>query len=62
VTTSHKPRHLQPATALFKGAAGNELIADVFGDTGQPVLLLHGGRFSDAVLDSSASSTAMPDA
>jgi pimeloyl-ACP methyl ester carboxylesterase len=36
-------RHLQPATAMFKGAAGNRLVADVYGETGQPVLLLHGG-------------------
>src|SRR5215212_6861828 len=36
-------RHLQPATAMFKGAAGNTLVADVYGDAGQPVLLLHGG-------------------
>src|ERR1051325_11049392 len=36
-------KHLQPATAMFKGAAGNRLVADVYGDTGQPVLLLHGG-------------------
>ena len=28
---------------MFKGAAGNTLVADVYGDTGQPVLLLHGG-------------------
>jgi pimeloyl-ACP methyl ester carboxylesterase len=28
---------------MFKGAAGNTLVADVFGDSGQPVLLLHGG-------------------
>jgi pimeloyl-ACP methyl ester carboxylesterase len=28
---------------MFKGAAGNTLVADVFGDAGQPVLLLHGG-------------------
>jgi pimeloyl-ACP methyl ester carboxylesterase len=28
---------------MFKGAAGNALVADVFGDAGQPVLLLHGG-------------------
>jgi pimeloyl-ACP methyl ester carboxylesterase len=28
---------------MFTGAAGNRLIADVFGDAGQPVLLLHGG-------------------
>jgi len=36
-------RHLQPATAIFKGAAGNRLVADVYGETGQPVMLLHGG-------------------
>ena len=36
-------KHLQPSTAIFKGAAGNTLVADVFGDAGQPVLLLHGG-------------------
>jgi pimeloyl-ACP methyl ester carboxylesterase len=36
-------KHLQSATALFKGAAGNRLVADVYGDGGQPVLLLHGG-------------------
>src|SRR5213078_3188352 len=34
---------LQPATAMFTGAAGNRLVADVYGDAGQPVLLLHGG-------------------
>jgi pimeloyl-ACP methyl ester carboxylesterase len=28
---------------MFKGAAGNTLVADMFGDAGQPVLLLHGG-------------------
>lgn len=36
-------RHLTPATATFIGAAGNKLVADVFGDSGSPVLLLHGG-------------------
>ena len=36
-------RHLSPATAAFIGAAGNKLVADVFGDSGSPVLLLHGG-------------------
>jgi pimeloyl-ACP methyl ester carboxylesterase len=36
-------RHLIPATATFIGAAGNKLVADVFGDSGSPVLLLHGG-------------------
>ncbi len=34
---------LQPATAMFAGAADNRLVADVYGDAGQPVLLLHGG-------------------
>jgi pimeloyl-ACP methyl ester carboxylesterase len=28
---------------MFKGAVGNRLVADVYGDAGQPVLLLHGG-------------------
>jgi pimeloyl-ACP methyl ester carboxylesterase len=36
-------KHLQPAVAIFTGAAGNRLVADVYGDAGQPVLLLHGG-------------------
>jgi pimeloyl-ACP methyl ester carboxylesterase len=36
-------RHLQAATALFTGAAGNRLLADAYGDAGPPVLLLHGG-------------------
>lgn len=36
-------RRLQPAAATFTGAAGNKLVADVFGDNGPPVLLLHGG-------------------
>lgn len=36
-------RRLEPATATFTGAAGNKLVADVFGDRGPPVLLLHGG-------------------
>jgi pimeloyl-ACP methyl ester carboxylesterase len=36
-------RHLQPATAIFTGAVGNRLIADVFGESGPAVLLLHGG-------------------
>jgi pimeloyl-ACP methyl ester carboxylesterase len=33
----------ESATALFTGAAGNRLVADMFGDTGPAVLLLHGG-------------------
>jgi len=41
--TIPKPRHVQPATALFTGAAGNRLVADVYGESGQAVLLLHGG-------------------
>jgi pimeloyl-ACP methyl ester carboxylesterase len=36
-------KHVQPSTAMLKGATGNTLVADVFGDTGQPVILLHGG-------------------
>jgi len=36
-------KHIQPSTAMLKGAAGNTLVADVFGDAGQPVMLLHGG-------------------
>ena len=41
--TGPKPRPVQPALATFIGAAGNRLAADVYGETGQPVLLLHGG-------------------
>ena len=41
--TSPKPRHVEAATALFTGAAGNRLVADVYGESGQAVLLLHGG-------------------
>jgi len=36
-------RHVEPATALFVGAGGNRLVADVYGEEGQVVLLLHGG-------------------
>jgi pimeloyl-ACP methyl ester carboxylesterase len=36
-------RHIEPASALFTGAGGNKLVADVFGDKGPAVLLLHGG-------------------
>jgi pimeloyl-ACP methyl ester carboxylesterase len=32
-----------PAKAIFTGASGNGLIADVFGEKGPAVLLLHGG-------------------
>jgi pimeloyl-ACP methyl ester carboxylesterase len=32
-----------PAKAIFTGASGNRLIADVFGERGPAVLLLHGG-------------------
>ncbi|MBV9956277.1 MAG: alpha/beta hydrolase [Pseudolabrys sp.] len=35
--------HPKPATADFTGAAHNRLIADVYGEDGPPVLLLHGG-------------------
>jgi pimeloyl-ACP methyl ester carboxylesterase len=33
----------EAATALFTGAAGNRLVADMLGDSGPSVLLLHGG-------------------
>jgi pimeloyl-ACP methyl ester carboxylesterase len=36
-------RRHRPATALFTGAGANKLVADVFGETGPTVLLLHGG-------------------
>jgi pimeloyl-ACP methyl ester carboxylesterase len=36
-------RHIAPAAAMFKGAAGNTLVGDVYGEEGRPVLLLHGG-------------------
>lgn len=36
-------RHIAPAAATFLGSAGNKLAADVFGDKGPAVLLLHGG-------------------
>ena len=36
-------RAISPAAAMFKGAGGNTLAADVYGEQGPPVLLLHGG-------------------
>src|SRR5204862_3398341 len=36
-------KHIRPSPAISTGAAGNRLVADVYGDGGQPVLLLHGG-------------------
>lgn len=36
-------RQMMPAAAMFKGADGNTLIGDVYGEDGPPVLLLHGG-------------------
>jgi len=36
-------KHVTPATATFIGSSGNELVADVFGDHGPSVILLHGG-------------------
>ena len=36
-------RPIAPAAAMFKGANGNTLAGDVYGETGPPVLLLHGG-------------------
>jgi pimeloyl-ACP methyl ester carboxylesterase len=36
-------REVAPVTTTLTGAAGNRLVADVFGHDGPPVLLLHGG-------------------
>ena len=36
-------KHITPAAATFLGASGNKLAADVYGEEGTPVLLLHGG-------------------
>jgi pimeloyl-ACP methyl ester carboxylesterase len=36
-------RQITPAAAMFKGADGNTLVGDVYGEDGPPVLLLHGG-------------------
>ena len=36
-------RQIAPAAAMFKGADGNTLVGDVYGEEGPPVLLLHGG-------------------
>jgi pimeloyl-ACP methyl ester carboxylesterase len=36
-------RHVMPAAATFAGASANKLAADVYGETGDAVLLLHGG-------------------
>ena len=36
-------RPITPAAAMFKGAHGNTLVGDVYGEEGPPVLLLHGG-------------------
>ena len=38
-----KHSHPKPAVAMFTGAAHNRLIANVYGEEGSPVLLLHGG-------------------
>ena len=35
--------HVPPRTDGFTGAEGNRIVADVYGDAGPPVLLLHGG-------------------
>ncbi len=32
-----------PPAAVFTGADGNKLVADVYGESGSPVMLLHGG-------------------
>ena len=36
-------KHITPAAATFIGASENKLAADVYGEDGAPVLLLHGG-------------------
>jgi pimeloyl-ACP methyl ester carboxylesterase len=36
-------KHITPASATFIGASGNKLAADVYGEEGTAVLLLHGG-------------------
>jgi len=36
-------RLITPAAAMFKGASGNTLVGEVYGEEGPPVLLLHGG-------------------
>ena len=36
-------RPIAPAAAMFKGASGNTLAGEVYGEEGPPVLLLHGG-------------------
>jgi pimeloyl-ACP methyl ester carboxylesterase len=36
-------RHPTPATVSFVGVASNRLVGDVYGESGPPVLLLHGG-------------------
>lgn len=36
-------RHVTPTAAMFKGASGNTLVGEVYGEEGPPVLLLHGG-------------------
>ncbi len=36
-------RYITPAAAMFKGASGNALTGEVYGEEGPPVLLLHGG-------------------
>jgi alpha-beta hydrolase superfamily lysophospholipase len=36
-------KRITAAAATFIGASGNKLAADVYGEEGAPVLLLHGG-------------------
>ncbi len=36
-------KHVTQAMASFTGASNNKLVADVFGENGPPVVLLHGG-------------------
>jgi len=43
MTSAAEPADIEPTLASFRGASGNALAADVYGTTGAPVLLLHGG-------------------